>query len=180
MLKTNANLGAMKPQGAPIVRQRTADLDSPRLAEQTWFATGLFTCTPSRGVTGLSCDAAQCDDIIPPPPRNAVLPYPKDRRDPERRKSLPLALAACASSVERHYRGETTEEAMREGVRAFARDMHAIEVPPERAIAQLKETILRVPSVAVRPAMERGELLRVLVQDAIAAYYTAPVGALRQ
>ena len=64
---------------------------------------------------------------------------------------------------------------MREHVRAFARFVHAREVPPERAIAQLKEAILRVPEVASRPAMERGELLRILVQDTIGAYFTIPV-----
>ena len=63
---------------------------------------------------------------------------------------------------------------MRDAVCAFATHMHATGVPPERAIAKLKEAILRVPEVSARPAMDRGDLLRVLVEDAIGAYYSAP------
>jgi hypothetical protein len=61
---------------------------------------------------------------------------------------------------------------MRDAVCAFAMHMHAAGVPPERAIAQLKEAILRVPEVSARPAMDRGDLLRVLVEAAIGAYYS--------
>lgn len=99
-------------------------------------------------------------------------PPVNDRRDPTHRETLPDAVATCASVIGQHFRNEIPEARMREHVRAFARDMHAVEVPPERAIARLKEAILHVPEVSARPALERGELLRLLVQDAIGAYYT--------
>jgi hypothetical protein len=112
---------------------------------------------------------------LKPPPSTRITvthPAPRDRRQPQRRQELPEALATCAAVIGRHFRGELPQEAVRDGVCRYAVQMHAANVPPERAIAQLKEAILRVPEVAGRPALERGELLRVLVEAAIGAYYS--------
>ncbi len=67
---------------------------------------------------------------------------------------------------------------MHEAVCRFAEQMQRAGVPPERALAQLKEAILRVPEVSARPAMERGELLRILVESAIRAYYAPPLASM--
>src|SRR5688572_30379660 len=109
-------------------------------------------------------------DTLEAPPfsrRTVTHPVSHDRRHAERRQDLPDALAACSASIGRHFRGELSEDAMRDAVCAFAMHMHSAGVPPERAIAQLKETILRVPEVSARPAMDRSGLLRVLVEAAI-------------
>jgi hypothetical protein len=101
-------------------------------------------------------------------------PAAPDRRHADRRQDLPDALDTCATFISRHFRGEVSEQAMHDAVRRFGRYTQRCGIPPERALAQLKVAILHVPEVSARPAMERGELLRVLVQDAIRAYYSEP------
>jgi len=100
-------------------------------------------------------------------------PYPTiDRRSVERRHLLPDAVQACAAQIAAHLRGAADETAMSAAIAAYARHVHALGIPPERALARLKEAILRIPEVASRPAMERAELLRASVQVAIGAYYS--------
>ena len=99
-------------------------------------------------------------------------PTANDRRDPHRRQVLPAALSECAANIGAHLRGELPAEAMRDAVRHFASHVQIAGVPPERALVLLKQTVLRVPEVARRPAIERGDVLRLLVQDAIVAYYS--------
>lgn len=107
----------------------------------------------------------------PRPGQTHVIDTPDERRAADVRHELPEALERCAAQIAAHLRHEAPATAMRNEVRTYSAHMRSLNIPPERTLSRLKQTILHVPEVSRCTAMERSEMVRELVQEAIRAYY---------
>lgn len=96
---------------------------------------------------------------------------PPERRHAETRHDLPDALEECSRELRAHLRKREGDGAMCRTVAAFAVRVRTRHVPPERALAGLKEMVLRLPEVSELGTMERGEIVRLLSQSLIDSYY---------
>lgn len=99
------------------------------------------------------------------------------RRQAGVRRDLPEALSACAGELRVLLRDGGNAGHMSRAVAEFAVHVRALGVPPERTLARLKEMVLQLPEVSVLGTMERGEIVRLVSQSAIDAYYEIGRGA---
>jgi hypothetical protein len=88
-----------------------------------------------------------------------------------RRKSLEDALSVCRDELQAQLGNGSSMESLRGAVRDYAALAYQEAMPPERTLAAFKDMIQSMPAVARRPADERGEIMRQLVQMAIHGYY---------
>lgn len=97
--------------------------------------------------------------------------YPPERRRAETRQDLSDALEDCSLALRAQLQNGNPGGEMCRTVAAFAIRVRTQQVPPERALAGLKDRILRLPEVSALGTMERGEIVRLLAQRLIDAYY---------
>lgn len=95
----------------------------------------------------------------------------EDRRDAAGRSLVASALQECGLTLDAQVAREAPADELRKTVDIFIQAARHTRMPPERTLALFKAMVLRLKAVERHHVVNRGEMVRVLAQMAIDAYY---------